>query len=58
MTKNRSQLQNNLTIENWKEEFSRAKKYKEATQRRSEEKRLQQEEVNTRTNDTRDRVNR
>jgi hypothetical protein len=43
MTKQRSQLQNNHAMETWREELSREKKYKEATLKRSEEKRLQLE---------------
>ena len=43
MTKQRNQLQNDLPIESWKEEFSRAKKFKEATQKRNQEKQLRGE---------------
>jgi hypothetical protein len=43
MTKQRSQLQHVITVETWNEELSRAKKYKEATQKRKEEKRVSKE---------------
>ena len=43
MTKQRSHLQNDLTLETWKEELSRAKKYKEATQKRTEEKQVKKQ---------------
>ena len=47
MTEQRDHLQNILTIENWREELSREKRYREATIKRTEEKRLQQEREKT-----------
>ncbi|HYC29848.1 MAG TPA: hypothetical protein VEB42_13540 [Chitinophagaceae bacterium] len=38
MTKQRSHLPHDLYNESWKEELSRARRYKEATLRRKEEK--------------------
>ena len=43
MTKQTNYVPTDLTIETWKEELSRAKKFKEATQKRSEEKLLRKE---------------
>ena len=43
MTKQTQLLHKELTIETWKEELSRAKQYKEATQKRSKEKLVQKE---------------
>lgn len=43
MTKHTKLLQNELSIETWKEELSRAKQYKEATQKRTKEKSVQKE---------------
>lgn len=37
MTKQSNYVSSNLTIDTWKEELSRAKKFKEATQKRTEE---------------------
>lgn len=45
MTKQTKSLHNELSIETWKEELSRAKQYKEATQKRKKEK-LVQKQVN------------
>jgi hypothetical protein len=48
MTRQSNHLSNDLTTETWKEELSRAKKFQEATQKRSEEKRAHKEkEKNT-----------
>ena len=43
MTKQSQSLHNELTIETWKEELSRAKQYKEATQKRKKEKLVQKQ---------------
>jgi|GEM_PF-4265688 len=43
MTKQSKLLHQELTVETWKEELSRAKQYKEATQKRKSEKLVQKE---------------